>query len=315
MAVTDVLPLDEFVDLYKMLDIAPDANETELRERVNKLYLEAQRNIDHHNFRKRFYYQQLYEVHLPQAHQLLLDPTRRVEYNRFLDAFNNGEPFPEDSLDSADGGSGLRGDLGRTTGIENEMLPTVGSVSSVIPDVAPAPSAPSSPASPIASTASPAPSAASPAPPSTPTPAAPARPAPAQKATSAAPSTAPTPIAPRRAAPISPSIASSAGRRVAVDIEDMERRRDHKRRELIRGELEAAGQAWGYGVGAVVFIIILAIAYFASNGQPTILGGGAVLALTSALIAGRYALRAARRNIVVVLSKMPYDELLRRCAK
>jgi len=113
---------------------------------------------------------------------------------------------------------------------------------------------------------------------------------------------------------MSPSIAS-AGRRVAVDIEDLERRRDHKRRELIRGELEQAGQTWGYSIGALVFIIILAIAYFASGGQPSILGGGAVLAVTSALIAGRFALRTARRNIVVVLSKMPYDELLRRCAK
>lgn len=305
MAVTDVLPLDEFVDLYKMLDITPNASEAELRERVNKLYLEAQRNIDHHNFRKRFYYQQLYEVHLPQAHQLLLDPTRRIEYNRFLDAFNNGEPFPEDLPDAGGDGSDQGGDLGRTTGIENEMLPTVGAVGNAMPGIA----APSATASPATAPDRPKPAIS--------TPATPATPAPAQKTSSspAAPSPAPTPVTPRRAAPVSPSIAASAGRRVAVDIEDMERRRDHKRRELIRGELEAAGQMWGYSTGAVVFIVILAIAYFVSNGQAAILGGGALLAVTTALIAGRYALRAARRNIVVVLSKMPYDELLRRCAK
>ncbi|HEY0073346.1 MAG TPA: hypothetical protein VGB77_04530 [Abditibacteriaceae bacterium] len=300
MAVTDVLPLDEFVDLYKMLDIAPGASEAELRERVNKLYLEAQRNIDHHNFRKRFYYQQLYEVHLPQAHQLLLDPTRRTEYNRFLDAFNKGEPFPED-LPDADGAGDQGGDLGRTSGIETDMLPTVGAVGNAVPGLA-TPSPAASPAT------SPAPGSPRP----TPAPTAPAKPAPAP--TTASP-TAPAPVTPRRAAPASPSIASSAGRRSAVDIEDMERRRDHKRRELIRGELEAAGQMWGYGAGTLVFIVILAIAYFAGGGQPTILGGGAVLAITSALIAGRFALRAARRNVVVVLSKMPYDELLRRCAK
>jgi hypothetical protein len=301
MAVTDVLPLDEFVDLYKMLDIAPGASEAELRERVNKLYLEAQRNIDHHNFRKRFYYQQLYEVHLPQAHQLLLDPTRRTEYNRFLDAFNKGEPFPED-LPDADGASDQGGDLGRTSGIETDMLPTVGAAGNAMPGLA----TPSPAASPGASPAPTSPR------PAAPAPTTPAKPAPAP--TTASP-TAPAPVTPRRAAPVSPSIASSAGRRLAVDIEDMERRRDHKRRELIRGELEAAGQLWGYSAGTVVFFVILAIAYFAGGGELTILGGGAVLAITSALIAGRFALRAARRNIVVVLSKMPYDELLRRCAK
>lgn len=306
MAVTDVLPLDEFVDLYKMLDIAPNATEAELRERVNKLYLEAQRNIDHHNFRKRFYYQQLYEVHLPQAHQLLLDPTRRVEYNRFLDAFNKGEAFPEDLPDSGGSVGDLSGDLGRTSGIETDMLPTVGAAGNSMPGIA-------SPSTTPSSTASPAPARSRPTTPATQAPTTPATPAPAQKS---APTPSPaTPVTPRRAAPVSPSIASSAGRRLAVDIEDMERRRDHKRRELIRGELEAAGQTWGYGAGTVVFIVILAISYFAGAGQPAILGGGAVLALTSALIAGRYALRAARRNIVVVLSKMPYDELLRRCAK
>jgi hypothetical protein len=102
---------------------------------------------------------------------------------------------------------------------------------------------------------------------------------------------------------------------VAVDIEDMERRRDHKRRELIRGELEAAGQTWGYGVGILVLILISAITFFVSHGQAAIMGGGVVLAITSALIAGRYALRSARRHIVAALSKMPYDELLRRCAR
>jgi hypothetical protein len=300
MAVTDVLPLDEFVDLYKMLDIAPGASEAELRERVNKLYLEAQRNIDHHNFRKRFYYQQLYEVHLPQAHQLLLDATRRTEYDRFLDAFNKGEAFPED-LPNADGAGDQGGDLGRTSGIETDMLPTVGAAGNAVPGLA-TPSPAASPAT------SPAPSS----PRATPAPTTPAKPA---LAPTTASSTAPAPVTPRRAAPVSPSIASSAGRRLAVDIEDMERRRDHKRRELIRGELEAAGQIWGYGAGTLVFIVILAIAYFAGRGEPTILGGGAVLAITSALIAGRFALRAARRNVVVVLSKMPYDELLRRCAK
>jgi hypothetical protein len=302
MAVTDVLPLDEFVDLYKMLDIAPTASEADLRERVNQLYLEAQRNIDHHNFRKRFYYQQLYEVHLPQAHQLLLDATRRAEYNRFLDAFNKGEPFPEDLPDAGGDGNGVTsGDLSRTDSLADDLIPTVGGGTTTLPSASAIAETPAAtPTKPAEST--PAPPATSTSPTAAPKPATPARPA--------------TPAAPRRVAPSSPSIAASAGRRVAVDIEDMERRRDHKRRELIRGELEAAGQTWGYGVGIATFILIVAIAFFTGGGkQPMILGAGVAVGITVALMAGRYALRAARRNIVAALSKMPYDELLRRCAR
>lgn len=296
MAVIDVLPLDEFVDLYKMLDIAPLASEADLRERVNQLYLEAQRNIDHHNFRKRFYYQQLYEVHLPQAHQLLLDHTRRAEYDRFLDAFNKGEPFPEDSLDA--GAAVSTGDLGRTETLSQDMIPTMAQATAEVPTIPPTSAAPvslSAPTKPVG----------------TPTPAQPitAKPKPVTPIRPAIPAT------PKRAAPSLPSSASSAARRIAVDIEDMGRRRDHKRRELIKGELEAAGQTWGYGAGILVFLFITAIAYFVSGGKLPLLTGGAVLGLTSGLLAGRYALRAARRNIVAVLSKMPYDELLRRCAR
>lgn len=300
MAVTDVLPLDEFVDLYKMLDISPNASEAELRERVNQLYLEAQRNIDHHNFRKRFYYQQLYEVHLPQAHQLLLDATRRAEYNRFLDAFNKGEPFPEDSPSTEDG-IVTSGDLGRSDSLGDDMIPTVGGNASAIPS-APPTATPTVAESTAATT--PAPSAPAAAPRvTTPKPVAPTPPRPAAPAT------------PKRIAPSSPSVASSAARRVAVDIEDMERRRDHKRRELIRGELEAAGQTWGYGAGVAVFLVCMAIAFFAGAGKPPFLAGGAVVGVVLGIMAGRSALRAARRNIVAALSKMPYDELLRRCAR
>ena len=297
MAVTDVLPLDEFVDLYKILDISTTASEAELRERVNKLYLEAQRNIDHHNFRKRFYYQQLYEVHLPQAHQLLLDGNRRDEYNRFLDAFHKGEPFPEDAGPTEE--AVAAGELGRSDNLANDMIPTVGSATTPSPDAAAASPSAASPsaASPSASSTFAAPPAKS----GTPNPVTPARPT--------------TPQTPKRIAPSAPSLASSAARRVSVDIEDMERRRDHKRRELIKGELEAGGQLWGYSAGIAIFVVILAIAYFASGGKMPIIIGGAVLAFTSALITGRFALRAARRNIVVALSKMPYDELLRRCAR
>lgn len=298
MAVTDVLPLDEFVDLYKMLDISTTATEAELRERVNQLYLEAQRNIDHHNFRKRFYYQQLYEVHLPQAHQLLLDNTRRVEYDRFLNAFNKGEPFPEDLPASDSGVTG--GELGRSDGLLDDMIPTVGSGGAL----------PTLPATPAPTTARPT---ETPSSPSSSTSSAPSA-TPARPVTPSSPKPV-APAAPKRTAPASPSIASSVGRRLAVDIEDMERRRDHKRRELIKGELEAAGQTWGYGAGVSVFIVILAVAYFAGGGKMPILAGGAVLGLVCGLLTGRAALRAARRNIVAALSRMPYDELLRRCAR
>ena len=72
---------ENFVDLYAIIGVPPAASEAELRRCIGKLYTEAQENLDHRSFRKRFYYLELYEVHLPHAHNALLNETRRAEYD------------------------------------------------------------------------------------------------------------------------------------------------------------------------------------------------------------------------------------------
>src|SRR6187551_2767346 len=81
---------DEFVDLYNLMEVPPDTEATVLRKRLNELYLEAQQNLDHRNVKKRLQYQQMYEIYLPQARHLLLEPRRRAEYDRYLTAYRTG---------------------------------------------------------------------------------------------------------------------------------------------------------------------------------------------------------------------------------
>ena len=105
-----------------------------------------------------------------------------------------------------------------------------------------------------------------------------------------------------------------------MDASEVERRRDSKRRELIKRELVAVGKTWGWGVAFGCFVILAAILLVVLNSMrmlsnTSVLFGGLAGVAVIAGLTGRYALREARRRIVVVLSKMPYDELLRRCAR
>jgi hypothetical protein len=79
-----------FVDLYELLKLPTDADQQALRKRINEYYLEAQQNLDHRNAKKRLHFQQMFEVYLPQARHLLLDPSRRAEYDRYVVAFRTG---------------------------------------------------------------------------------------------------------------------------------------------------------------------------------------------------------------------------------
>lgn len=88
---------EEFVDLYEVLELPIEADRNMLRKRVNELYLDAQRNLDHRNFQTRVKYQELFEITLPQARYILLDEGRRDEYDRLVRAFRaakNGEAIP-----------------------------------------------------------------------------------------------------------------------------------------------------------------------------------------------------------------------------
>ena len=86
---------DEFVDLYALLGIEPDADVATIRKRVTESYLDAQNNLDHRNATKRLQYQQMYEVYLPQARHLLLDVSRRAEYDQYLQAYKSGKPLSQ----------------------------------------------------------------------------------------------------------------------------------------------------------------------------------------------------------------------------
>ncbi len=78
---------EEFVDLYQVLDLPVDAEAGTVRKRLSERYLEAQRNLEHRNFATRVKFQEEFEVTLPQARYILLDPARRAEYDRLVHAF------------------------------------------------------------------------------------------------------------------------------------------------------------------------------------------------------------------------------------
>lgn len=92
---------DEFVDLYDALNLSQDADEKQIRQSINASYLESQQNLDHRNPKKRLRYQQLYEVILPQARHLLLDESRRAEYDRYLTAFKTGTKVQSSTEDAS----------------------------------------------------------------------------------------------------------------------------------------------------------------------------------------------------------------------
>ena len=75
---------DEFVDFYEVLTLPLDADRSTIRKRINEMYVEAQRNLDHRNFATRVKYQELFEIKLPQARYILLDEGRRDDYDRLV---------------------------------------------------------------------------------------------------------------------------------------------------------------------------------------------------------------------------------------
>lgn len=91
---------EEFIDFYEVLELPMESDRDTLRKRINELYLEAQRNIDHRHFATRAKFQEVFEVTMPRARIILLDDDRRDEYDRLVRAFraakNGGPPVPAD---------------------------------------------------------------------------------------------------------------------------------------------------------------------------------------------------------------------------
>ena len=280
------------VDLYALLDVPRDADAALLRKRIAQLYLEAQENLDHRNFRRRFYYQELFEVFLPQAHHILLNEKRRAEYNVQLVVRNRG--------------------------------------------------AKASAAAPIASTRE-APPSPSLSPATAPPTAAPRQVQPPEIVPRPAP------------APVEESlneeqlqhelqddlVESLAGDREAqaraeevirkrpptpewarMDASRVEQRREIRRAALIKEELIATGQRFGVAAACGVGLLCGALAFVMKQAleiQGTaalIFAAIALVAMAGAAFFGwHFASRESRRRVVAQLSRMSYDELLRRCGE
>lgn len=88
---------DEFIDFYQALDLPLEADRGQVRSRIAEVYLEAQRNLDHREFKTRIKYQELFEVILPRARYILLDEARRDEYDGLVRAFR-GVPLPAPAI-------------------------------------------------------------------------------------------------------------------------------------------------------------------------------------------------------------------------
>ena len=272
--------VEDFVDLYALLKAEPDAPTDQLRARISALYLEAQRNLDHHNFRKRFYYQQLFEVHLPQAYESLLEPSRRAHYDACLAAHHRSEPFP--------------------------LAPNAQSSDLVLPALSDTPFTES-----IAVSNTPDSHGSAPAPDSVPP--------------ISLPVIEPEVALRSQAASAARAASPPSAERTDTEQTGGERRRDDKRRELIKSEVQTASWAWGsVGGAAMVGASLIALAVGVPLIQHAWLIGFSTSALwmggllLCALIAGAAFMvtsRFVRRMVVNDLSRMPYEELLRRCSQ
>jgi hypothetical protein len=273
-------PVDEIngsINLYEILGVTPDADLKTIRKRIGVLFLEAQNNVDHRSFRRRFYYRELTEVVLPRARHILLDAERREDYNLSL-----GVAAPSDFSVSS----------------SNSPLssPTAPIEYSNTASARPTSSAPS--IDDLAVFNGQASNGRAAMPPNSET---------AFGASNTNNAAAEANIAARGVTPD----------HLKMDAERVERRRDFKRRELIKHELVAQGTRWAIMVGISTFALAALL----------LLGAGATLhvqalrlaavpiALVCAAFCAHSAHRQARKSIIALLSKMPYEQLLQRCAK
>ncbi len=274
-------PVDEIngsINLYEILGVAPDADLKTIRKRIGVLFLEAQNNIDHRSFRRRFYYRELTEVVLPRARHILLDAERREDYNLSL-----GVAAPSDSSVSSPN-SPLSSP---TTLIEYS--------NTALSDVARLAPANNVTAGSNGHTAS---NGRAAVPPNNET---------AFGASNTNNAAAEANIAARGVTP----------EHLKMDAERVERRRDFKRRELIKHELVAEGTRWAIMVGISTFALaaLLLLGAGATLHVQTLRLVAVPIALVCAAFCAHSAHRQARKSIIALLSKMPYEQLLQRCAK
>ncbi len=337
----EIEPLDDFLDdpqetvnLYELLDIPPDADIKRVRKRLGEMFLEAQNNVEHRNFRRRFYYRELMETVLPRARHHLLNVDNREEYDRSLGILPPLPPPPVFIPPPP---------LSHTT----EATPSiVSTANSKAPPAAPPAvlitppyfQSPSMAMPPLAAPLKPvlpqtteeeeeeeevdfskfAPFVA---PPTTGT--AEAKTVPMDTVNSTFGTTAAAATQFSNDFPeVSPNVVPAVRRGGApehsrMDAERVERRRDTKRRELIKQELQSVGTKWATLSGSGAFIVVIAVLFGLSlaPGFSTFRILAAPIALGAAVLAARYAHREARKQIIILLSQMSYEQLLRRCAR
>ena len=234
-----------FVDFYEILDMERDAAPAALRQRISTLYQEARANLEHQSHRKRFYYVELYETHLPHARLILLDKNKRAEYDEQLAQYyakkGTKPPAPRKPRDDIK--------------LVLNNLPGAAPAADSFDDFA--------------------------------------------DMSEGIPLPPPIPV-------------------LRMNAEEVERRRDHKRRELIKHELMSEGTKWGMIATAGTVLCGVVFSWLLYNTTPdNILFAGILFALFCGLsfLASRKATRWAKRRTIGFLSTLPYDELLRHCGR
>ena len=339
---------DEFVDFYQILELPLDADRTTVRKRINELYVEAQRNLDHRNFATRVKFQELFEMTLPQARYILLDEGRRSDYDRMVTDARApaGTPptpkpaakkqvAPSTELGAGDAGSFKLSEAEQSLAPEIEELPPdpekvarereetwkkwkAGLQSAMEREAAREKEVKSEVASPRAQV-QPAPTP-SPAVPVASAPKAPERPRVKFDFGGEEDNT------PKRGeqAPVPGAEEFVEGAKKRLTPEEIERRRDEHRRELMKSELTDVGvKGMLIGAGAVLVPGVIAMVMFMSRLYPR--GEEAKIALASGLawalwlvflavatfLATHFLSKSMRRKSALHMTLMSYEELLR----
>lgn len=279
---------EESVDLYELLGVAPNADMKRVRKRIGEMFLEAQNNVEHRSFRRRFYYRELMEVLLPKARHHLLNVERRQNYNHSLGLPSiNYSPASNGNIEYSK--EAVAADKTAPLTRNNDPIRPVTSAA-----IAPHASSPEANASTPPETISS-----------------------EMVSLEAAKAEAVSSEAAQAESPKTAGLRGVTPEHLKMDASRVEQRRIEKRRELIKQELVAEGQKWGIAAGFGAFtataFLIFTFAWLAGISQLEILA--VPLALGVALFCARYAHRESRKRIIALLSQMPYDKLLQRCAR
>lgn len=79
-----------WLDFYSILDTAPQADTDTLRKTINKMYVQAHKELDHRELSRRFYCQVLSQKVLPQCRRILLDQEMRRAYDEQWQLHHDG---------------------------------------------------------------------------------------------------------------------------------------------------------------------------------------------------------------------------------